>query len=485
MSVPSKPDKDNQNLRDLFIGLEEHALRKSYFPQLHQQLEALRTAKISLERKAEEFLAMQKRAEESEANYRELFDKSSEAIIVHDLDGFRVRQVNEAFTQLYGYSGEEAIGLSIGDLSAPKQDLMLAIMRQHSQPNTKESQHFEWLARRKDASVFWVDVTISRVCIGGETLVMATVRDITDRKKAEAAVIEANRRLEEKVVERTRDLARTNQDLSNLLEQLRKAQNQMVQSEKMASLGSLVAGVSHELNTPIGNSLMLASTLYDHRIEFERKMAEGLRRSDLVEFLQDLTEGFNSLMGSLHRAADLVGSFKELAVDQTSSRRRCFELRDIVQETRMAQASDLRRAGVSFHNEVPPGIKMDSFPGPLGQVLGNLITNAIKHGFEHISQGEIRITASQPNPSLVTIHFSDNGCGIPSDNLSKIFDPFFTTKLGQGGSGLGLHIVFNLVTEMLGGAIRVESTEGKGTDFFITLPLDAPKTPEDGLPSQG
>lgn len=483
MSEPSSLDNSNENLRDQFIGLEEHALRKSYYPQLQQQVEALKAAKLSLERKAEELQAMQRRAEESEANYRELFDKSSEAIIVHDLQGFRVRQVNQAFTKLFGYSHEEAEGLSIADLSAPAQDLILSIVKQHCQSAAKETVRFEWQARRKDASVFWVDVTLSRARIGGETLVLATVRDVTARKQAEVAVIEANRRLEEKVAERTQDLARANQDLSNLLEQLRKAQNQMVQSEKMAALGSLVAGVSHELNTPIGNSLMLASTLYDHRIEFERKMSSGLRKSDFVEFLEDLTEGFNSLMASLHRAAELVGSFKELAVDQASSRRRSFELRDVIQETRMAQASDLRHAGISFHNDIPLGIKLDSFPGPLGQVIGNLIVNAIKHGFEGMHEGDIRISASQPNPSLVTIRFSDNGSGISVENLSKIFDPFFTTKLGQGGSGLGLHIVFNLVTGMLGGAIRVESEPGKGTDFFVTLPLEAPKSPETASPS--
>lgn len=466
------PDSKPASLRDQIIGLEEHALRKSYFPQLQQQLDALKATQASLERKAVELDQMRLRAEESEANYRELFDKSSETIIVHDPQSLRILEANLAFTELFGYTREEVLTLYPHDLVAVQSLPMLSHIFGPASQNSANSLYFELLARHKDGREFWVALSVKYVSIRGEQRVMTTVRDVTDRRRAEEAVIEANRQLEEKVNLRTQDLAHANQELSMLLEHLRLAQHQIVQGEKLAALGALVAGIAHELNTPIGNSLMLASTLQDKRIDFMRKVAAGLRRTDLNAFLDELAEGYQSLLSSLNRAADLVTGFKELAVDQTSSRRRKFDLHDIIAETAMMQAPGLRRAGVCFQNEIPAGIQMDSYPGPLGQVIGNLLNNALMHAFEGRDQGKILVCATLQGDRVV-LGFADNGQGIPPLHLSRIFEPFFTTKLGQGGSGLGLHIVYNLVTGRLCGTIRVESVVGEGTRFFITMPLVA------------
>lgn len=471
------PDKAKSQLRDQIIGLEEHALRKSYFPLLQQQVEALKATQHSLERKAEELESMRRRAEESEANYRELFDKSSEAIIVHDLQSLRILEVNQAFTALFGYAREEAVHLSPKDLAAPASHGMLDVMFGTESQAHSDIRYFELLARHKDRTEFWVGITLKYASVRGERRILTTVHDITDRRRAEAAVIEANRQLEEKVERRTHELARANQELSTLLEHLRNAQHQIVQGEKLAALGSLVAGVAHELNTPIGNSLMLASSLQDKREEFAAKIAAGLRRSDLLEFMEYLSEGIGSLLSSLNRAGELVASFKELAVDQTSSRRRKFNLHDIINETTMMQGPGLRRAGVSLHNEIPAGIMMDSYPGPLGQVIGNLLNNALKHGFEGRQRGVITISACVEGERAELV-FADDGCGIKPEHLPRVFDPFFTTKLGQGGSGLGLHILYNLVTGALGGTVRLESTPGEGTRFFLSLPLIASKISE-------
>jgi len=461
------PDKDKARLRDQIIGLEEHALRKSYFPMLQQQVEALKAAKLSLEKKAVELERMHQRAEESEASYRELFDKSSDAIIVHELESLRILEVNQAFTELFGYSREEAIQLYPRDLAPisfhPALEVIFGPVRQ-------ETQHFEGLAKHKNGREFWVGITIKYASIRGEQRIMSTLRDITDRKQAENAVIEANRQLEEKVARRTQDLARANQELSTLLAHLKSAQHQIVQGEKLAALGSLVAGVAHELNTPIGNSLVLASTLADRKQEFISKLLSGVRKSDLREFLEDLNEGLESILNCLHRSAELVAGFKELAVDQTSSRRRKFDLRDIVNEIVMMQAPVLRRAGISVSNDIPVGIMMDGYPGPLGQVIGNLFNNSIKHGFEGMSEGSIIIRALAVAEDWVEIVFADTGRGIPPEHLPRVFDPFFTTKLGQGGSGLGLHIVYNIVTGVLGGSIRLESAPGEGTRVFLDMP---------------
>ncbi|MBS1208210.1 MAG: hypothetical protein H6R19_608 [Proteobacteria bacterium] len=484
MNEHSKPEPlgTTTSLLDQIIGLDEHALRKSYYPQLQQQVEALRAAKGALEQQAAEMRTMlvelestRKRAEESEANYRELFDKSSEAIIVLDPASQEICAVNQAFSELYGFSREEVDSLSILDLSSSNKPVDPAEVRQRlAQAMSCGTYRFEWLARRKNGSDFWADVTLKSASIRGERRILSTVRDITDRKRAEAEVAEINRQLEDRVAQRTSDLAQANQELATLLGHLRAAQTQLVQSEKLASLGALVAGIAHELNTPIGNCMMLASTLQDHRETFEKEIASGLRKSMLTSFLENITVGYDSLLRNLYRASELVTNFKELAVDQTSSRRRRFELHGFIHEIEVAQAPSIRKAACKLVNDTPGGIVLDSFPGPLSQVIGNLIGNAICHGFDGRAGGEIRITAEQETPTQVSLTVADNGCGIAAENLPRIFDPFFTTKLGHGGSGLGLHIVYNLVTGALGGSIRAESPPGAGVRFVISLPLSAP-----------
>lgn len=477
MSELSKPAEERAVLREQIIGLGEHSLRKSYYPQLQQQLEALKTAKESLERKAEELEAMRARAEESEANYRELFDKSSEAIVVHDPVSFRIYEVNQAFSELYGYSREEAATLSVPQLSSrdePYQhDMISRLMERVMNEGTAR---IEWLARRKDGSDFWAAVTLKCATIRGVLRIMGSVHDITERRRAEAVVAEANRMLEEKVTERTRDLAQANQELATLLGHLKTAQKQLVQSEKLASLGSLVAGIAHELNTPIGNGLMVASSLQDQRLKFVAELASGLRKSILTEFLENIEEGYDSLMRNLLRASELISSFKDLAVDQESSRRRRFDLCAVIRELEIAQAPALRKAACTIVNRIPEGIEFDSFPGPLGQVIGNLISNSIVHGFDGMRGGEISISA-EPEDNQVLIVFADNGHGIEEDLLPKVFDPFFTTKLGQGGSGLGLHIVYNIVVGVLGGSIEAKSWPGTGVRFDILVPRVAPAHP--------
>lgn len=464
--MPAPSPADPADLRAQIIGLEERALRKSYYPQLQQQVEALRAMLAELE-------ATRRRAEESEENYRELFDKSGEAIIVHAPDSDCIYAVNQAFTELYGYSHEEAVKLTIMQLTSPAMHADHATLMQHTgQAMEHGICRFEWLARRKDGSDFDADVTLKSATIRGERRILATVRDVTARKRAEAELAAINRQLEARVASRTHELA-------TMLSHLQATQNQLVQSEKLASLGALVAGIAHELNTPIGNSLMVASTLQDQRQEFLQEIARGLHRSTLDAFVENIGIGYDSLLHNLYRASELVTNFKELAVDQTSSRRRRFALHEIVHEIEVAQAPAVRRAGCAFHSDIPADIVLDSFPGPLSQIISNLTSNAITHGLDGIPAGEIRICATRLADQRIQLDFADNGRGIPAENLPRIFDPFFTTKLGRGGSGLGLHIVYNLVTGALGGSIEVTSRPGEGAHFCIRLPATAPTNPID------
>jgi signal transduction histidine kinase len=262
--------------------------------------------------------------------------------------------------------------------------------------------------------------------------------------------------------------------LSSALERLTAAQTELVRTEKMAALGSLVAGIAHELNTPIGNSLTVASTLQDQSRAFVNDVAKGLTRSRLDEYVATTQEGAGILMRGLRHAADLVSSFKQVAVDQTSVNRRRFDLRETVLEILLTMGPAIRRTHHTVECTIEMGISLNSFPGPFGQVLTNLVNNALLHAFEGDARGTITIAARLQGSDRVEITVQDNGCGIPVANLPRVFDPFFTTKLGKGGSGLGLNIVYNLVHEALGGSIFVANTVGSGACFTVLIPLTAP-----------
>jgi signal transduction histidine kinase len=208
--------------------------------------------------------------------------------------------------------------------------------------------------------------------------------------------------------------------------------------------------------------------------EFEAGMAGGLRRAALEEFLADTREVAEVLERNLQRAAEQISSFKQIAVDQSSYQRRVFKLAELVQEIGLALSPVLRRAEVQLIDTTPEGLRMDSYPGPLGQVLINLLNNAVVHAFEGRPGGVVRIAAERDEPGCLRLRLSDNGRGVAAEHLGRIFDPFFTTRLGSGGSGLGLHIVYTLVTGLLGGRIEVRSVVGAGTEFQIELPLVAP-----------
>ena len=298
--------------------------------------------------------------------------------------------------------------------------------------------------------------------------------EIIERTRANSEIKALNTNLETRVQERTAELLEANITLAQTLEDLRNAQRTLVQSEKLASLGSLVAGVAHELNTPIGNGLAAASTMEDETSHFRKRLEMGIRRSELEHFIATTEEGSRLVRTSLQRAAELVGSFKQVAVDQIGAQRRMFELAETVHETILTLSPTLKRTHIRLEQDVPSGIMLDSFPGALSQVISNLVNNALIHAFEDRPTGTMRIMAKRADDEHIYIEFSDDGTGIPENNLSKIYDPFFTTKFGQGGSGLGLHIVHNIVTGVLGGEIAVRSVQSEGTTFSMAIPVKAP-----------
>ncbi|MCV2357205.1 PAS domain S-box protein [Paucibacter sp. B2R-40] len=331
------------------------------------------------------------------------------------------------------------------------------------------------LLRHADGSVRQCEVSGRYIDVHGERTVIASYLDVTDKLRIAAELNHLNLSLEARVAERTEELARRNQELDAALSVLKHAQTELVRAEKLASLGSLVAGIAHELNTPIGNAMLMATTLAARQKAFEAAVADGLRRSTLQNFLDGLREASTMLEASLSRAAELISSFKQVAVDQSSYQRRSFDLREVLHETALSLGPSLKLCGTRLLEDVPAGLLMDSYPGPLIQVFMNIVNNAVLHAFEPGRSGCVTIAARALGEDSVVIKVADDGCGMSSEHLQRAFDPFFTTKLGQGGSGLGLHIVYNLVTGLLGGKVSLRSELGQGTQISIELPRCAPQ----------
>lgn len=267
-------------------------------------------------------------------------------------------------------------------------------------------------------------------------------------------------------------------DNAHAYRQLQGAQAQLVAQEKLAALGSLVAGVAHELNSPIGNSLIIASGFQQQtdqiRLQLERQQ---LRHADLALYLEEAQQATVFILRGLTNAADLVNSFKQVAVDRTTAQRRVFDLAQTSHEIVATMMSQIRNSGHQIELDIPPKILLTSYPGPLGQVLTNLINNALLHAFDQTprGQGHMLLSARQEAAGRVLLQFRDNGSGIAQENIKRIFDPFFTTKLGRGGTGLGLSISYNIVCSLLHGHLSVQSAIGKGTVFSMDLPLFAPE----------
>ena len=263
---------------------------------------------------------------------------------------------------------------------------------------------------------------------------------------------------------------RANQELEQTLKQLRDAQAMLVQSEKMASLGALVAGVAHEINTPVGIGVTAASTLEARAQKLKQMYETGtLTRSELERFVALADESCRLILRNLQRAADLIQGFKQVAVDQSSSERRRVYLKAYLDEVLMSLGPKLKQTRHRLAISCPNDLSVDSYPGALAQIVTNFINNSLLHGYDDGVAGQLRIEVSQRD-GWVTLIYRDDGRGIPPEHQDKVFDPFFTTRRGTGGSGLGMHIVYNLVTQMLGGTIQLNSTVGKGVEFVIRFP---------------
>ena len=292
------------------------------------------------------------------------------------------------------------------------------------------------------------------------------------------AVRQSELRLQQTVEARTRELSEAKEHAEAALRDLQSTQGQLVAAEKLASLGQLVAGVAHEINTPLGVALTASSYLGEHTERIRARVQDAkLARSELLRFLADTDEAANMIGANLERAAHLVSSFKQVSVDRSTDDRRRFDLGGYLSDLVASLRPSWKRRPLQLEVECPPHLELDSYPGALGQIISNLIQNALVHAYEPDAQGTMRIEVTTPSTDDVSIAFSDDGRGIDAAHLGHVFEPFYTTRRGQGGTGLGLHITFNLVTQKLGGHIDVESSAGRGTRFTMRLPRRAKNGP--------
>ena len=411
---------------------------------------------------------------QSESKFADLFQYSPVPLILTRLDDNRFVEINESWAAQMGYQRDELLGQTPQALNIwvhPQQrlDCLEQVKRDRSVVRMEVQQ------RHKLGHVMICLVSARLLDFNGVQMVLFSPIDVSRQRAIEQEIRELNARLEDRVQQRTVKLELANQELGQALTAMQAMQSEMLRSEKMAALGSMVAGVAHELNTPIGIGVTISSTLQNQTQTLLTELhSERPRRSFMETTLQACADGAEVLLRTLVRQSELVSSFKQVAVDQSSENRRRFDLAKMLSDLLITLEPLRRKTPFALECDLEPGIAMESYPGALGQIITNLMANAIAHAFEGRAQGLMQLTTRRLGDDQVEITFHDDGVGIPPENRSLVFDPFFTTKLGRGGSGLGLHIVYNLVSKVLGGRVDLLDDGGEGTTIQIVLPLRAP-----------
>lgn len=389
-----------------------------------------------------------------------LLDTAPEATIIVNQKGEIVR-VNKMAINFFGYNHKEFLNMTVEQLMPGRFNHLHTKIRKNffMSPSVRLMGEGKKLyTKLKDHTEVIVEINLSMTGEDfGEGLVaIASIRDITES--------EENKRQ----TEEAKNLAEA------ALEQLNEAKDSLVESEKMAALGELVAGMAHEINTPIGNALASSTFINDETVKVsELYKNEDLSGEELEDYLSHASDATKLIESNLARAANLINSFKRMAVDQTGGEQRSFGLDEYIREVLLSIHPVIKKTRISVSQYCDKNLTMKTYPGALSQCLSNLVMNAVIHGFSPEEEGSVMITAEyKKNCDKVQISISDNGKGIAENLHKKIFEPFYTTRRSAGGSGLGMQIVHNLISHNLGGHIFLESVEGKGTTFKLELPRE-------------
>lgn len=382
----------------------------------------------------------EKALQKSEEKYRSILETIEDGYYEINLSG-DITFYNSSLSKMIGYPDAEVSGLNYKKFTDRENGQKLNQFFNDVFESQQPVKGVEWELIRKDQEKRFMESSVSLIRDENRNITgfCGILRDVTNRKKAE--------------------------------EELKTTQEHLMQSKKMAALGELVAGVAHEINTPIGIGVTGMSTLEDRtKAIVTLYEQDDLSKEEFELYLKTVTDASQAVLSNLHRAADLIRTFKLVAVDQSSEEQRKFKFKEYLNDILMSMQPKLKKTNHQIEVNCPEDLELVSYPGAFSRIITNLIINSLVHGFEEIDKGKIVFDLSV-NQDYLYMRYSDNGKGISPDVLEKIFDPFFTTKRGQGGTGLGMHIVYNLVTQTLNGKIKCSSTPGNGTQFLITIPI--------------
>lgn len=397
---------------------------------------------------------------ESEARFRELADNISQFAWTADARGW-IYWYNKRWHDYTGTTLEEMQGWGWQKVHHPGHvNRVVQRIRQSFETGTPWEDTFPLRSKHGNYRWFLSRALPIRNEAGDVIRWFGTNTDVTEQIEAENAL-----RQSEQELRNARDAAEA------ALQNLRDTQASLIEAEKFAALGRLVSGVAHEINNPVGNCLTVASTLERKSALFGAEVARGdVKRSSLNDFLETSRDGSAQLVANLTRVAELIQSFKQIADDRISSDQRIFDLGDLTGQVLMSLRPSLRERNLTLDVECQPDLLINSYPGPCGQLLTILFLNSMMHAFPDGKEGTIAIKVRASGENSVEILFSDNGCGMSAEVRRQAFDPFFTTRHNLGSTGLGLHILRNIVTNRLGGRLKLDTSPGAGTKFQIVLP---------------
>ncbi|XPV68643.1 MAG: ATP-binding protein [Halarcobacter sp.] len=450
--------KELKILSSNFAKMRDKIVEDIY--QLKQQEEKI----LSFNSKLQEDVKLRtKELEEEKKVFETLFNDSSDGISLAINDKFI--DCNRALLKMLKIDDKkEFLRLTIGDISAKFQangvDSNTLANEYIRNCIEKGSLRFEWLHKKKNKEEFWCEIVLTRIIINGEVLIHAVWRDIQDKKMLEIEL--ENKNL---------DLQESNDELEVSIENLKVTQNKLIESEKLAGLGSLVSGVANEISTPITVGVTGSSHLEYICEELSFKYKENLISSEELEnYLRSLDELVKVIVSNLKKTEKIIENFKQVAVDQTSELKRVFKVSDYIRGILISMDSQIKKRNIEFKTECDDMLEINSYPGFFAQILTQLISNSLEHAYNESDKAIITFSA-RIEGNIFVLEYSDGGKGILQENLSKIFEPFFTTNRKNGSIGLGLNIVYNLVTINLSGKIDCKSEENKGTTFIIKIPL--------------
>lgn len=416
----------------------------------------------------------QRALRQSEARFAALFQQSPAPLALLDLGESRIEDANECFLKQFGYAREAVLGRT------PRE---LQIWRH---PELREG-YLERLRVRGQVTDFEVEFCDSQgrplICLlsshlvqmGEREMVIFAPIDVTAERAAVAQLRELNETLEQRVAERTSRLSRTNAELSQANRDLQTARHALARTERLAALGTLVAGISHEVNTPLGNAISMCTALQARFMQLIDSMQqETLKRGALLDFLRGGADGADIMLRNVQRVVNLISALRDLVGNSRGFARREFRLDELLRTCSAQYQERLALQGGGLQLEAPPNIVMEGYPLALAEVVEQLLDNALEHGLRDHSGGVVRLVASLQGEN-VSVRVSDDGRGMVPDVRERIFDPFFTTRLGQGTSGLGMYIVYNLVNLHLGGSVTVDSQPERGCTVTLVLPVHGPQ----------